>query len=85
MRCGGLNRIGVAEGSFSLIVIIVRMLERVKIGARGGILGVAVQMELTVPVNVVCRDFARASQPTMRAISWTRDFVSRALASFDRS
>ena len=85
MRSGGLNRIGVAEGSFSLIVTIVRMLERVKIGVGGGIVGVAVQMELTVPVNAVFREFARASQPIMRAISWTRDFVSRALASFDRS
>ena len=45
----------------------------------------AVQIKLTVPLDVVCRDFARASQPTMRATSWTRDFVSRAFASFDRS
>lgn len=43
------------------------------------------QIELTVPVNVVRRDFARASQPIMRAISWTRDLVSRALASLDRN
>ena len=85
MRSDGFNRIGVAEGSFSLIVTIVRMLERIKTRAREAVVGAAVQMELTVPVNVVCRDFARASQPTMRAISWTRDFVSRALASFDRS
>lgn len=43
------------------------------------------QIELTVPVNVVRRELARASQPIMRAISWTRDLVTRALASFDRS
>lgn len=43
------------------------------------------QIELTVPVNVVRKDFARASQPIMRAISWTRDLVSRALASLDRN
>ena len=45
----------------------------------------AVHIELTVPVDLICRHSAKASQPTMRAISWTRDFVSRALASFDRS
>ena len=45
----------------------------------------AVQIKLTVPLNVVCREFAKASQPMMRAISWTKDFVSRALAFFDRS
>ena len=45
----------------------------------------AVQIELTVPLDAVRRAFARASQPTMRAISWTKDFVSRALAFFDRS
>lgn len=43
------------------------------------------QIELTVPVKVVRREFARASQPIMRAISWTRVLVSRTLASFDRS
>ena len=42
-------------------------------------------MELTVPVNVVRKHFAKASQPIIRAISWTRDLVSRALASFDRN
>ena len=47
--------------------------------------GVAEQMELTVPLDIVCRDSARASQPTMRATSWTSDFVSRAFASLDRS
>ena len=44
-----------------------------------------VQVELTVPLDVICREDASASQPTMRAISWTRDFVSRLLASFERS
>ena len=45
----------------------------------------AVQVELTVPLDVICKDFARVSQPTMRAISWTKDLVSRALAALDRS
>ena len=49
-------------------------------------LRVVVHKELTVPVNdVVRKEFARASQPRMRAISWMRLFVSRALASLDRS
>lgn len=42
-------------------------------------------MELTVPVDFISREVARVSQPMMRAISWTKDFVSRALAFFDRS
>ena len=57
----------------------------IKAGAEGEDVGVAMQIELTVPLDIVCRDFAKASQPTMRAISWTKDFVSRALAFFDRS
>lgn len=40
---------------------------------------------LTVPQGMVFRAEARASQPIMRAISWTKTFVSRALASFERS
>lgn len=42
-------------------------------------------MKLTVPLDVMCREFARVSQPIMRAISWTKDLVSRALAALDRS
>ena len=45
----------------------------------------AIQIELTVPIDFVRRDLAKASQPRMRAISWIRDLVSRALASLDRS
>jgi hypothetical protein len=41
--------------------------------------------KLTVPLGSVCKAEARASQPTMRAISCTRAFVSRALASLERS
>lgn len=40
---------------------------------------------LTVPVGTLCRHAAKASQPTMRAISCTSAFVSRAFVSLDRS
>ena len=40
---------------------------------------------LTVPLEVVWRQVAKASQPTMRAISCTNAFVSLALVCFDRS
>ena len=40
---------------------------------------------LTVPDGDTCNPAAKASQPTMRAISWTRVFVSRALVSLERS
>lgn len=40
---------------------------------------------LTVPLDVVVKAVAKASQPRMRAISCTRAFVSRAMAVFERS
>jgi len=40
---------------------------------------------LTIPLWMVSRPVAKASQPTRSAISWTRAFVSRALQSLDRS
>lgn len=40
---------------------------------------------LTVPLDVVCKEVAKASQPRMRAISCTRAFVSRALMELERS
>lgn len=40
---------------------------------------------LTVPVDIVCNPDASASHATIRAMSWTKVLVSRALASLDRS
>ena len=40
---------------------------------------------LTVPLELVCNPDARASHPSIRAISWTKAFVSRALVPLERS
>ena len=41
--------------------------------------------KLTVPEDVIVRVEAKASQPIIRAISWTKTFASRGVASFERS
>ena len=40
---------------------------------------------LTVPLDIDCNDEPKASHPTISAISWISVFVSRAVASLDRS